>query len=162
MALMKDVNDCIERRKHLSGGAPTSGKTQRVIDLAAASARLVSIHVNAWTTHELSCALRRVWMVSVKAEAASNPRLAEILEAWEMKIKQLQSCITMNAAAHRINDVTDAAAKVRNCQARVGLLCEAWKSNLRKEKENERIFQELRHLHFKVVPMLDPAQAAAR
>lgn len=167
VALMKDASGAIERRKDLLGRVEidTSVRSNSPdLELAAASARRLSIHINAWPPPTLSRELNNTWFVAVTAEANVNPQFKAIVDKWRSVGKQLRQCLSSAREDEKTDArrVEGAMKRVRDCKVRAKIVAKGVKAGRWKRREEGFLRKELKHLESKIAPVSNPAQLAAR
>ncbi|CAM9102582.1 unnamed protein product [Scytosiphon promiscuus] len=162
--LMKDVSESIDRSKKLPGHGKLSKAVDDELALAAASARRLSLHLNAWTTQNISSELGRIWLQAVKAEAEADPHFHHVVTEWEEACEALKSFYSaVQKASIARNAEQDAiGARIRDCQDRAGVRPKAEKAGWWKKRQKRFLAEELRHIETKIAPMARPSALAAR
>ncbi|CAB1118580.1 unnamed protein product [Ectocarpus sp. CCAP 1310/34] len=161
---MKDVSDGIDNFKQLPGREKTSKTVEQELALAAAAARRLSLHVNAWTTAELLQELERIWLQAVRAEATIDPQFQHVVTEWETACAALsrlsrtaqEDSVTGQAERHA------SATRIRDCRIRAGVGSKAKKTGWWKQRQMRFLREELRHIERKVAPLADPSRLVAR
>lgn len=161
---MKDVSDGIDRTKHLSCLKNIGQKADSELALAAASARLLSLHVNAWSTPQLLSELDRIWLQAVRAEATEDPHFEHVVAAWKTACNNLERCVSASREASRAGEEKQNAlgARIRSCQIRAGIGPRVEKVGWWRQREEHVLWEELRHIQLKVVPQATASHLAAR
>ncbi|CAM9428843.1 unnamed protein product [Ectocarpus sp. 4 AP-2014] len=163
-SLMKDVSDGIDNFIQLSGREKTSKTVEQELALAAAAARRLSLHVNAWTTAELLQELERIWLQAVRAEATINPQFQHVVTEWETACAAL-SRLSRTAQEDSIAGQAErhaSSARIRDCQIRAGVGLMAEKTGWWKQRQMRFLREELKHIERKVAPLADPSRLVAR
>lgn len=161
---MKDVSDGIEHFKQLQGRENYSKEVVSELTLAAASAQRLSLHVNAWTTPQLSQELERIWLQAVRAEARVDPQFQQLVAEWERACEALEKLVTTTHAASVDGQAEQDAvgAKILDCQRRAGIEPKVDKAGWWKQRQRRFLCEELRHIEQKVAPLASPSRLAAR
>lgn len=160
---MKEVSDSMERRKRLASHSMTNNNDARLA-LATASARLLSLHVNAWSMPTLSRELNRIWLMAVSTEADNNPQFKGVYEAWQAVERQIEHC-SLSAAVNEKTEIEVAGEvmqRVRDCTVRAGVRAKVEKTGWWEQRGKEFLQKDLSHLNSKVAPLSSPGQLAAR
>lgn len=162
--LMKDASDGIDNFKQLSGREKTSKAVEQELELAAAAARRLSLHVNAWTTAELLQELERIWLQAVQAMTTADPQFQHVVMEWETACAALErSSRTAQKDSIDGQAVRHACAtRIRDSQIRAGVGPKAEKAGWWKQRQMRFLREELRHIERKVTPLADPSSLAAR
>eukprot|EP00752_Nemacystus_decipiens_P003962 g3628.t1 len=162
--LMKDVSGSIDHIKRLRGRENYSKEVDSELTLAAASAQRLSLHVNAWTTPELSKELERIWLQAVRAEANIDPHFQHLVTEWERASEDLEKFISTTHAASVDGEAEQnaMATKIRHCQLRAGIEPKAEKAGWWKQRQIVFLWDELRHIERKVAPVASRSRLAAR
>lgn len=161
---MKDVSDSIDHFKQLRGRENYSKEVDSELTMAAASAQRLSLHVNAWTVHQLSQELDRIWLQAVRAEAKVDPQYQHLVTEWESACKSLESLVSTTHAASVNGEAEQDAVgtKIRDCQLRAGIEPKAEKAGWWKQRQRRFLWDELRHIERKVAPLASSSRLAAR
>lgn len=162
VALMKDVTDSIERRKHLAGEESRTQSTTKDIELVSASARLLALHVNSWSPRKLLCELDRIWLLAVGAEARRCSRLGEFFGLWKAAGEELDAFPGAATETGKYDPLQAAADRVRDCEKRFRCRPEGHRCAPKELYREEMLQKELHYLDTKVSPGMDPSKAAAR
>ncbi|CAM9238107.1 unnamed protein product [Ectocarpus sp. 12 AP-2014] len=163
-SLMKDVSDGIDNFKQLFGREETSKTVEQELALAAAAARRLSIHVNAWTTADLLQELERIWIQAVRAEATIDPQFQHVVTEWETACAAL-SQLSRTAQEDSIAGQAErhaSATRIRDCQIQAGVGSKAEKAGWWKQRQMRFLREELRHIERKIAPLADPSRLVAR
>lgn len=160
---MKDVVDGICQRVQLPGNENTNKAANKELALAATSARLLSLHVNAWTMPQLSRELERIWLQAVDSEAKNDPEFRYPVAAWKLACATLDSCVsTAHEEACIEQPKWDAAIRrAHDCRARMHVRPNAEKAGWWQEREGTFLSEELRHIERKIAPLASPSHLAA-
>lgn len=164
ISLMKNVSDSIDRHKQLMGEGTTNKDIEDELALAAASARLLSLHVNAWSGPQLLLELQRIWLHVVQAEAKQNPQLNYAVKAWQAATQNLER-FTLEAKDRGGIEKAEMGAvsrRVRDCQVRAGIGPKIEKDGWGKRRNEEFLEQELIHIMRQVAPLASPSYLASR
>lgn len=161
---MKDVSDSIDHFKQLRGRENYSKEVDSELTLAAAAAQRLSLHVNAWTTGQLSQELERIWLQTIRAEAKVDPQFQHLVAEWETACEALEELISTARAASVDGEAEQDAVgtKIRDCQLRAGIEPKAEKAGWWKQRQRRFLWEELRHIESKVAPLASPSRLAAR
>lgn len=161
---MKEVSDSIDRHKQLTGEGIAIKDAEDELALAAASARLLSLHVNAWSRPQLLCELQRIWCQVVQAEAKQNPQFNSVIEAWQAATQNLECCRLEAKERSGIEEVEMGAVtrRVQDCRARAGVGPKAEKDGWWKQRNEGFLQQELTHINKKMAPLASPSHLASR
>lgn len=162
---MKDASDSIDRYTHLAGhDGETSKEVESELALAAASARRLSTHVNAWSTLQLALELERIWLQTVLTVAKDDAKFQVVVEKWRESREALESCAEAAGDAAFIEEAEHhtVAAKIRDCQLRAGVGPKTKKPDWRRPWDEKQLCEELRHIERKLAPMESPAYLKAR
>lgn len=132
--------------------------------LAAASARRLSIHLNAWPPPILIQELDRTWRIAVSTEADNNPQFRYFYEAWKTVVRQIEQCRLSEMANEKVDAdlAEEVMRRVRNCMERAGVRDKVEKTGWWEQRGDETLEEDLRHLNFKLAPVCDPEQLTAR
>lgn len=161
---MKDASDGMDRYKHLTGHGEASKEVESELALAAASARRLSTHVNAWSTLQLTLELERVWLQAVHTVAKNDAKFQHLLEEWQEARQALGSCASAvgDAAFDEETQQAILAARIRDCQVRAGVGPKAKKADWRKRRDENYLSEELRHIERKIAPLATPSRLKSR
>lgn len=161
---MKDASDGMDRYKHLAGHGEASKKVEIELSLAAASARRLSTHVNAWSTLQLALELERIWLQAVLTVAKDDAKFQHLVERWQEARQALGSCASAvgDAACAEETQQDVLAARIRDCQLRAGVGLKAKKEDWRKRRDERYLSEELKHLERKMAPLASPSRLKAR
>lgn len=164
ISLMKDVSDSIDRHKQLMGEGITTKDIEDELALAAASARLLSLHVNAWSGPQLLLELQRIWLHVVQAEAKQNPQLNHVVKAWQAATQNLERFTLEARERSDIEEVEIGVVtrRVRDCQVRAGIGPKIEKDGWWKRTNEEFLEQELTHIIKQVAPLASSSHLASR
>lgn len=162
--LMKDVSDSIDQSKQLRGRELYSKEVDSELTLAGASAQRLSLHVNAWTTPQLSQELERIWLQVVRAVAKVDLQFQHLVNEWQKSCEALEELMsTSHAASIDAEAEQDAVGtKIRDCQLRAGIEPKAEKAGWWKQRQRCFLWDELWHIERKVAPLASPSRLAAR
>lgn len=161
---MKETSDGMDRYKHLTGHGDTSKEVEGELALAAASARRISTHVNAWSTLQLALELERVWLQAVLTLAKDDAKFQHLVETWQEAREALGSCASAvcDAAFDEETRQDVLTARIRDCQVRARVGPKAKKADWRKRRDESYLCEELRHLEYKMAPLASPSHLKAR
>lgn len=161
---MKDASDSIDHFKQLPGREKSSKEVDSELTLVAASARRLSLHVNAWPTPQLSRELERIWLQAVQAEAKVDPQYRHVVKEWKMACKSLASLVstTQQASLAGEADQNAVGTRIRDCQVRANIGPKAEKAGWWQQRQTRFLLKELRHIERKVAPQANPSTLAAR
>lgn len=161
---MKDASDSIDHFKQLSGREKTSKEVDSELTLAAASARRLSLHVNAWPTPKLSQELERIWLQAVQAGAKVDPQYRHVVREWEMACESLANLVSRTQQASTVGEADQDAVgtRIRDCQFRAKIGPKAEKAGWWQQRQTRFLLEELRHIERKVAPQATPSTVAAR
>lgn len=161
---MADASDGIDQFKQLPGREKNRKEVDHELALAAASARRLSLHVNAWATPQLLHELERVWLQAVRAEAKVDPQYHHVVREWEAACETLAAVISRAREASVGGEAEQdaVAARIRDCQLRAGVGPKAEKAGWWKRQQRRFLWNELRHIENKVAPLASPSHLAAR
>lgn len=161
---MKDVSDGIDHFKQLRGREDHDKEVNSELTLAAASAQRLSLHVNAWTTPQLSQEVERIWLQAVRAESKADPQFQRLVAEWDTACKALEELVSTARAASVDREVEQAAlgAKIRDCQLRAGVEPKVEKAGWWKQRQRRFLREELMHIERKIAPIASPSRLAAR
>ncbi|CAM9329949.1 unnamed protein product, partial [Ectocarpus fasciculatus] len=162
--LMKDASDGIDNFKQLSGREKTSKAVEQELELAAAAARRLSLHVNAWTTAELLQELERIWLQAVQAMTTVDPQFQHVVMEWETACSALERS-SRTAQKDSFDGQAErhaCATRIRDSQIRAGVGPKAEKAGWWKQRQMRFLGEELRHIERKITPLANPSSLAAR
>lgn len=161
---MKDVSESIDRSKKLPGRSNVSEAVNDDLALAAASARRLSLHVNAWTTQEIFLELERIWLKAVRAEAEVDPQFHHVVTEWEKASEAHKSFSSALQKASIVGKAEQdaAGARIRDCQVRAGIRPKAEKTGWWTKRHKHFLSEELRYIEGKFAVMARPSALAAR
>lgn len=163
-SLMKDASDSIDHFKQLPGRGKTSEEVDSELTLVSASARRLSLHVNAWPTPQLSQELERIWLQAVQAEAKVDPQFRQVVKEWEIACETLTN-LTLTTQQASIDGEADQDAvnnRIRDCQVRANIGPKVDKAGWKKQRQRHLLLEELQHIERKVATQVNPFTLAAR
>ncbi|CAM9763398.1 unnamed protein product, partial [Pylaiella littoralis] len=163
-SLLADASDSIDHSKHLPGRGKNNKEIDSELTLAAASARRLSLHVNAWTTPQLSKELEGIWLQAVQAEAKADPQFRHVVKGWKMACESLTNLASTTQQASIVGEADQDAVsnRIRDCQVRGKIVPKVEKAGWWKHRQMRFLMDELQHIERKVAPQASPSTLAAR